>query len=305
MRPTFPFVFVLLATWLGAVPAHAKLEIVATVPDLAAIAREVGGEHVNVVSIANGREDPHYVDARPSHIVSLHRADLLLAIGLELEVGWLPALLRQARNPRIGVGSPGFVETSRFITPLEVPTTRVDRSMGDVHAGGNPHFTYDPRQGAIIARALATRLSELDAGHAEAYRSRAEEFARRAEALATRIAEKFATLDAGRRRIVTYHRSLTYLLDWLGLTAVATIEPKPGVSPNPSHGASVLATAKQQGARAIVQEHHYPTSTSETLAKLASAELVVIDSGTDLGRGETYLEHVEHIAEQLHAALAR
>lgn len=302
-----PLLVMLAMLALDAMPrdAHAKLTVVATVPDLAAIAMEVGGEHVSVTSIANGREDPHYVDARPSHVVALNRADVLLAVGLELEIGWLPSLQRQARNPKIAAGGRGFIETAQFITPLEMPTVRVDRSMGDVHPGGNPHFTYDPRQGVTVARELARRFAELDPANAAAYAARTDDFARRAQALVERIAARFASLDATRRRVITYHRSLSYLLDWLGITGVATIEPKPGIAPNPSHVATVLAAAKAQSVRVIVQEHHYPTSTSQTLAKLANAALVVIDSGTNLGAGETYLEHIEHIGAQIHAALAQ
>lgn len=284
---------------------HAKLRVVATVPDLAAIAREVGGELVDVQSLSSANQDPHYVDPRPSYVVQLNRADALIAVGMELEIGWLPRLQVQARNPNIGAGGRGFVDASRFVEPREATGGKVDRSQGDVHAEGNPHYLYDPRAGARVARGLAERLAALDAEHAATYRERAARFADELERFAAREAERFRALPPAKRQVVSYHRSLPYMLDWLALTEVAELEPKPGVPPNPSHVAGVLATMRRTGTKVIIQEAHHPTSTSATVAKLAGARLVVITGGTELEAGQTYLGHVERVAKEIYDALAQ
>lgn len=285
--------------------ALAHITVVATLPDLAALAKEVGGEHATVSALANPREDPHYVDPRPSHIVTLNRADLLVLNGLSLEKPWLDPLLVQARNPRIQVGAPGYLDASTVITSLYVPSGPVDRSMGDVHPGGNPHFLFDPRRAAEIAIALGGRMAALDPKNADAYRGRASAYATKLRTFADEKARRFRALPPEKRRVVSYHESLVYLYDWLGLEAIATVEPKPGIPPDPAHVARVLSLMKKRGARAIVQEEFYPTQTSKTLARLAEAELVVLPGGTRVKGGERYHDHLEQITEALHAALAR
>ncbi|MBI4411383.1 MAG: zinc ABC transporter substrate-binding protein, partial [Deltaproteobacteria bacterium] len=165
MKKIFLFLLILLVPFT----AHAKINVVATIPDLAAIAREVGGELVNVDSIARGDQDPHYLEPKPSYAVKMNKADLLIEVGLELEVGWLPVLLTQSRNPKILRGASGHLDASRDIPVAEIPAGKVDRSMGDVHPLGNPHYWLDPRNGLIIARGIADKLGKLDPANKTVY----------------------------------------------------------------------------------------------------------------------------------------
>lgn len=283
--------------------ARADLKVVATLPDLAAIASEIGGPHVEVVTLAKPNQDPHYVDPRPNLMLPLNRADLLVINGLDIEQGWLPKLVQGARNAKILPGAEGYFDASTAVQRLQVPTTKIDRAMGDIHPGGNPHFTHDPRQAARIARALAGRMAQLDAKNAEHYRKGAASFADRAEALAKKEAARFAALPAQQRRIVAYHASLTYLNDWLELEQIITIEPKPGIQPTPGHVATVLQRMKSTGVKVIVQEEHYPQNVSQTLRDLAGAELVIIPTSTRFSEGQSYLQRVQQMTKEIYDAL--
>ncbi len=285
-------------------PARAEVSVVATLPDLAALSAEVGGEHVHVVALVGPDQDPHFVDARPSLMVKLHQADLLVTNGLQLEIGWLPTLLVGARNPAIQPGSAGHLDASRAIRPLEVPAS-VDRARGDIHPGGNPHYLRDPRAAAAVARVLGDALSALDPAHAADYHARAAATAVALEAFAAQQHQRFAALPASRRAIIPYHRSLAYLRDWLGLTAPLTVEPLPGIAPTPSHVAKVLQTIRAEGLRAVVAESYYPRKTSESVASLGHVELVVIPGGAAFQSGGTYLETAKETADALYAALSR
>jgi zinc/manganese transport system substrate-binding protein len=301
----------LLCFALGAASsAQAAVRVVATSPSLAAIAQEVGGDAVEVQALASATEDPHYVDARPNLILKVNRADLLLVNGVELESGWLPALQVAARNGKIQVGGPGYVDASQLVTLLEAPAGRVDRTMGDLHPGGNPHFLNDPRRVADVARGVAKRLAALDGEHAAAYQARAERFAAELLALASEQAARFRALPADRRQVVTYHKSMVYLLDWLGLTEVATLEPRPGVAPDPGHVAQVLATMRTKQISALVQEEYYPLNTSKTLVALAAkavptATLVVLRGAVRFNEGERYRAYLTRIADDLFAAVSK
>lgn len=284
--------------------AHADLSVVATLPDLAALARAVGGEDVEVTALAAPNQDPHYVDGRPSFLVPLSRADLLLVNGLDLEVGWLPPLLTNARNGDIQPGAPGYLDASRFVRRLAVPTRKIDRSMGDIHPGGNPHFLFDPRAARGVAEAIAERMAKLDPENAEAYQQRQKALDAELATIAARWHEKFRELPESKRKVVVYHQSFVYLWDWLGIEQVATVEPKPGIPPNPGHVARVLETMRTTRARVIAQEDYYQQGPSKTLARLAKAKMVVIPGGSHFEKGESYAEHVDEIARGLHAALS-
>jgi len=287
-------------------PAVAKVEIVATLPDLAALAAEVGGELVDVTALARPTEDPHYVDPKPSLLLPLSRADMLILNGLELEVGWLPPLLVNARNGEIQPGGRGYLDASTLVqTKLQVPAGRIDRAQGDIHPGGNPHFTHDPRRAAEIAVGIGERLALVDPDHAATYQQNAARVATGLRRLAAAQRKRFADLPAAKRRVVVYHDSWVYLVDWLGLDQVATVEEKPGIAPSPAHVARVLSTMKSQSARLILQEEYYPRSTSATLSKLAKGELTVLRGGVHFERGETYGEHTQEIADLLHDALTK
>jgi zinc/manganese transport system substrate-binding protein len=284
--------------------AAARLQVVASLPDLGALAREVGGDDVEVTTLARPNQDPHYVDARPSLLVPLSKADLLIVNGLELEVGWLPRLVTNARNPKIQPGGVGWFDASTVVERLQVPTQKIDRSMGDIHPGGNPHFTFDPRQGAEIARALGAIMARLDPERAAAYEARSGRLIAELEALIARGRARMADIPAARRRVAVFHQSLPYLLDWLQIEQVATLEPRPGIPPNPSHVAKVLASMRAQGARVIIQEDFYMRGPSETLAKLIKGRLLVIPGGTDFQGKQRYADFVAGVLEAIHDALA-
>lgn len=289
-----------LIAWLPT-QARATLEVVATMPDLAAIAKEIGGEHVRVTALALPNQDPHYVDPRPSLILPINRADLLLLNGLELEVGWLPPLLVAARNGRVQVGAPGYFDASSLVERMGV-VANVDRAMGDVHPGGNPHFLYDPRAARKVVAGLATRMAELDPKRADVYRANAKAFDQKLADVIDEQRKRFAALSPAQRRVVTYHESMTYLFDWLDLEKVISVEPRPGIPPTPAHTARVLQAMKSGKISVLVQENFYPRKTSNTLARLVGGQLVVISGGTRFEEGQSYLEHIRKVADTLFEA---
>jgi zinc/manganese transport system substrate-binding protein len=280
-------------------PALAKVKVVATVPDLGAIAREVGGEDVEVRTLARSTQDPHYVDARPNLVLELSRAKLLVLNGLELETGWLPALLTASRNPGVQPGSAGYLDASTLVSPKEVPKEKVDRSMGDIHPGGNPHFTKDPRNGALIARGLGARLSQLDPDRADGYARRAEALAAALEAKAQQWQQALAPFTG--TQVVGYHKSWVYFTDFAGLVQVAFIEPKPGLPPSSGHVAKLLALLRSRKVPLILQEEWYPAATSELLAQKSGARLVRVPGQTR--ESERYLDHLEQMVKKTLAAL--
>lgn len=288
---------------LPASAAWADLRVVASLPALGALVREIGGEHVTVDVLASSDEDPHFVDARPNFVVKLARADLLVSNGLELEGGWLPVVAQQARNAAILPGGRGAFEASEAVTLLDVPTGRLDRAMGDVHPGGNPHFLYDPRAGAAIALALGARMGELDPTNAATYSAAADALADRLNAIAAQYAASFAALPATQRLVVEYHASFAYLYDWLGLESIGQVEPRPGVPPDPGHVAELRSSMLTRGARVILQETFYPSSTSETLAEAVDGEVVLVAGGVAFDDGQTYSAFATQIAEELYVAL--
>lgn len=288
------------ALWVDAAP----LQFVVSLPSLAALVVEVGGPAVQVRAMASPRQDPHFVDARPDLILHLARADLLVLNGLGLESGWLPALLAQSRNARIQQGSRGHFDASRHVTLLQVHKGPVDRTHGDIHKGGNPHFLVDPRAGARVARALGETIAALDPQHAASVRARAQALAGRLETFATQEAARFARLPAERRAAVVYHDSLPYLLAWLGIRQVATLEPRPGIAPHPQHVAAVLQAMRQTGTRVLVQEAYYPRNASDTVARLAGGVVVVLPGGAQFEEGQGYEAWLRSIATSVYGALA-
>ncbi|MCC6552058.1 MAG: zinc ABC transporter substrate-binding protein [Polyangiaceae bacterium] len=294
---------VTLAVAIFGKEAMAAVTVVTTTPDLAAIARHVGGGVVEVKSLALPTQDPHFVDARPNLALLLNRADLLLVQGLELEAGWLPVLQAGARNPKIQAGADGFLDCSTLVQVLEVPDASVTRAQGDVHRGGNPHYLMDPRNGGKVAKGIAARLGKIDPANAAAYEQRAAELERAAAALASKVSAAFAALDAAKRRVVVYHRSWIYFEQWLGLSEAGAIEPKPGIPPDPGHVAQLMVSMRSQGVRAILTEEFYPQTTSKLLADKTGAGLVVIAGGA--GDAQGYLERIQQAADRTLAALSR
>jgi ABC-type Zn uptake system ZnuABC Zn-binding protein ZnuA len=288
---------------LGASASAApKLNVVATIPDLAAIAREIGGDRVTVVSLAKGTEDPHFVDARPSFIRALNQADVLIEVGADLEVGWLPALVAGARNPRILGASPGRIVASRGVRLLGVPSAPVDRSAGDVHPGGNPHYNLDPANGLILAATLAEALAGSDPDGAATFQANQRRFQATLEG---KVTEWTQTLAPHRgTKVLTYHRSFDYLLERFGFELAGTIEPKPGVEPSPTHINALIPKARQAGVKLVLIEPNRPRRTAQRVAEGAGARLVVLpimvqgsEQATDYVRLFDYL--VKQLAEAL------
>jgi zinc/manganese transport system substrate-binding protein len=242
--------------------AQAKLNVVTSITDLASITREVGGDDVNVASIARGTQDPHYIEAKPSFMTKMSRADLLITIGLGLEVGWIPPLVRGSRNPKIGAGL-GFMEVGPLVNPIEVPVGTVSRAQGDVHPEGNPHVTLDPLRVATIAEKIGERLGELDPGHATAYHERAEKFASR---MRRKSAEWKARLaKTGIKNVVTYHKTLNYFLRAYGIDNPIDLEPKPGIPPTSGHILEVIHTVKQKKISLILIENFFDEKIAERI----------------------------------------
>lgn len=293
LRAIVALAAMLAASWPAR--ASADLDVVTTVPSLAAIVQAVGMEHVRVESLALPTQDPHFVDAKPSLALKLNRADLLVAVGLQLESGWLPTLQTGARNASIATGSNGYVEAASFVKLLEPPTT-TDRAEGHVHAGGNPHFLYDPRAAASIAKGLAGRMAKLDPANATSYQNNLRQFL-----LALDKARKDWEKRLGPHKgkpVIGYHKTWAYLADWLGVEQVEFLEPKPGIPPTPQHVAKVIATARAKGVKVILIETFYPDTTAKLVAQKAGATLIVIPGGAAFP-GEGYVDHIEKIVRQL------
>lgn len=229
--------------------AHSALRIFACEPEWAALAEEIGGDRVKVFTATTPFQDAHHIEARPSLIAKVRRADMLICTGAELEVGWLPLLLRQSGNDAIQIGQPGYFLAAEVVDRLEVPE-RLDRSEGDIHAAGNPHVHLDPRRLLLIAQAFTERLTLVDPDNADWYRARTEDFGRRWQQAIDRWQAGSSQLQG--ESVVVYHTAFSYLLDWLGIKAVADLEPKPGLPPTTAHLAKVLATVKSSQPRAIL-----------------------------------------------------
>ena len=255
-------------------PARAAVNVVTTTEGLAAVVREVGGEGVKATALSRGIQDPHFVDANPSLAVKLRNADLLVDVGMDLEIGWLPPLVTQSRNPAIQPGGARRLTAASVVPPMDLPTGPVDRSQGDIHPAGNPHFLTDPRRVVRVAAAIAGRLAEIDPGNAAGYRERARAFEGRVAAAEKGWKAQLAPF-AG-RSVVTQHKTLTYLLDWAGLKAAGFMEPKPGVAPPPSHVASLAATVKAAGVKGVLVENYYDRRSADQLRDLTGVKVIVI-----------------------------
>jgi zinc/manganese transport system substrate-binding protein len=266
----------LIATllFLGmALPAHAALRILATTADWGALATELGGDRVNVYTATGALQDVHRVDAKPSLVARARTADLLVSNGAELEIGWLPVLVRESGNPRIQPGQPGFFEATRQVRLIEVPS-QLDRAMGDIHPLGNPHVQLDPRNIATIAKALTERLAGLDAGNAAFYRERGAEFQARWSDAIARWAAKAVPLKG--IPVVVMHRDQAYLRNWLGLQELAAIEPKPGVPPSAGHLAQLVSKLSGTPPRMILRNAYNDPKPANWLAERVNAPVVLL-----------------------------
>ena len=277
-----PHVVALAVALLGvSLCAHADLAIFATVPEWGALVTELGGDKVKVYTATNALQDPHHVEAKPSLIARARSADLIVATGAELEIGWVPLVLQQAGNPKIRPGQPGYFEAASVVPLLDRPT-RLDRADGDVHPLGDPHIQTDPRNIVRVAAALATRLASLDPPNAAYYQARAATFDATWRADIARWEQQGAALRGV--PVVVQHKGFTYLIAWLGLKEVATLEPKPGVEPTVAYMTDVLATLRQQPARMVLRAAYQsdrPSTWIAERAKLAPVTLPFTVGGTE------------------------
>lgn len=273
-RITFALAAVLLAALVGPSPAlgsPAKLRVLATTPDLASIARAIGGDRVEVEAIARSSEDPHRVTTTPSMVVKISRAHLFIENGLELEVGWVPALLQSARNASVRPGGAGYVDASNRVGVLDVPSGGVTRAQGDVHGSGNPHYTLDPIACKRAAWNIANGLIRVDPAHQAAYIERLQAFYARADAAVARARETLASARGA--SVVVYHTYYRYLTNRLGLVEVAAIEPVPGVPPSAAHLARVIAEQKAKGVRLVLVEPWSDQRIAERVAREIGARV--------------------------------
>jgi len=283
MRPKFTqFLFsvpLLVAglLFLSANPAPAfaasKLKVVTATTDMAALAQEVGGDRVEVDSIARGYQDPHFVEAKPRFLLLLRRADLLIIVGLQLEIGWLPPLINQSGNPRIQVSAPGYLDASQFSEILEKPTGVVTRAMGDVHPLGNPHYWLDPENGRRIARGIQTKLAEMRPGDAAYFEARYQSFSQRLDQAEKGWDEAMKPFRG--RKVVTYHRSWPNFVKRFELNVVDYVEPRPGIPPSPSHTIALIQMMKRDNVKVILVEPYFDLKTPNSVARETGAQVVV------------------------------
>lgn len=254
--------------------AASKLKIVATTEDLAALAREVGGDRVQVDTIARGYQDPHFVDPKPSFILKLSRADLLIFVGLQLEVGWLPPLITQSRNRRVQVGAPGYMDVSQYNQILDIPTGIITRAMGDVHPLGNPHYWLDPENGRRSARAIQARLAQLRPEDSAYFQQRFEDFSRRLAEAEKRWDQQMAPYRG--TQVVSYHRSWPNFIKRFGLEVVGYVEPKPSIPPTPQHTLALINQMRRDNIKLILVEPYFDLKTPQSIARATGAEVVVL-----------------------------
>lgn len=258
----------------GAVDANAELKVITSTSDLASIVKEIGGDKVSAESLAKGYQDPHYVEAKPSFVLKLHSADLLVVVGRELESAWLPALITQSRNAKLQPGGPGYLDASQNVKILDIPTAQVTRAMGDVHPQGNPHYWLAPGNGRRIARAVQNKLTEMDRANAAYYAQRYAEFDRKLAEGEKRWKAALAPYKG--LKIVTYHRSWPNFADEFGLDVIGYVEPKPGIPPSPGHVLDLQQEMKRQNVKIILVEPYFDTKTPNAIARETGARVLVM-----------------------------
>jgi len=254
--------------------ARATLNVVTATEDLAALVREVGGDKVTVESLAKGYQDPHFVEAKPSFVIKLHNADLLVVVGRELEIGWLPPLITQSRNAKIQPGATNYLDASMNVRILDIPTGQITRAMGDVHPSGNPHYWLEPGNGRKIAKAIQDKLTALSPGDAAYFAQRYADFDKRLGEGEKRWQAMMAPYKG--LKIVTYHRSWPNFAEIFGLDVVGYVEPKPGIPPSPAHTLTLTEEMKRQGVKIILVEPYFDLQTPNKIARDTGAKVLVM-----------------------------
>lgn len=292
------------ATSAGAQSASAarKLFVVTTTTDLHDIAHEVGGNRIEAIHISEGYQDPHFVEAKPSFILKLRNADVFAYVGLDLEVGWMSLLVDGARNPKIRPGGSGNLDVSRAIPVIDQARGNVDRSQGDVHPLGNPHYWLDANNGKRIARLFRDRFSQLDPAGAAAYAQNTRAFESRLSAAEASWAPMLAKIKG--KPVVAWHTSWKYLAQYTGMTIVGFMEPKPGVPPSPAHLAGLIQTMRRTGAKVIIMEPFYARKTADFVAARTGAKVLMLPPSVGGTRTvPDYISLLKYDIEQLAAAV--
>jgi ABC-type Zn uptake system ZnuABC Zn-binding protein ZnuA len=263
-----------LMSFASVQPASAALKVVTTTADLGALAKEVGGDKVQVDSFAKGYQDPHFVEPKPSFILLANKADLLIVVGRELEIGWLPPLITSSRNSKIQTGAAGYLDASSNVKILEIPTGQITRAMGDVHPAGNPHYWLDPGNGRKIAAAIRDKFSELSPADKAYFAQRYSDFDKR---LADAEKKWDATMAPYKgTKIVTYHRSWPNFVERFGLDVIGYVEPKPGIPPSPSHTLELIDEMKRQNVKVILVEPYFDLKTPQSIANQVGGKVLVL-----------------------------
>jgi zinc/manganese transport system substrate-binding protein len=285
-----------------AAPAGAQLKVVTSTTDLYDIAKSVGGNRITATHIGEGYQDPHFIEAKPSFVLQLRNADVWAFVGLDLEIGWMPVLLDGARNPNIKMGAPGYVDVSRAIPLLDVPSGNVDRSQGDVHPLGNPHYWLDPENGRRIARLFKNKFTELDPAGAAVYADNERKFEARLNTTERTWTDELAKIKG--QPVVAWHTSWRYFAEYTKMNIVGFMEPKPGVPPSPAHLAGLIQTMKRTGAKVIVMEPFYDQKTADFVAAHTGAKVLILPPsvGGVKGVGD-YISVMDYDIKQLAAAL--
>ncbi|HEX8030830.1 MAG TPA: metal ABC transporter substrate-binding protein [Vicinamibacterales bacterium] len=295
------FTLLLTVLLLPAV-AGAQVKVVTTTEDLGSLTREVGGDKVAVTPLAKGYQDPHFVDAKPSFILALSRADLLIAVGRELEIGWLTPLLTSSRNGKIQPGNKGYLDASLTVKILEIPTGQITRAMGDVHPLGNPHYWLEPGNGRRMAQAIRDKLTELSPADRAYFAQRYADFDTRLAAAEKRWDATMAPYKG--TKIATYHRSWPNFMDRFGLDVMGYVEPKPGIPPSPSHTLELIDEMKRQNAKLIVVEPYFDLKTPQAIANQIGGKVMVLAPSVGGSKEATdYIQLFEYDVNLLAAAL--
>src|SRR5258708_15969 len=252
--------------------AARKLNVITATTDLAALAQEVGGDKINVEAMAKGYQDPHFVEAKPSFLLKLRQADLLVVVGLQLEIGWLPPLITQCGNSRIQVGANGYLDASQFAEILDIPTGTVTRAMGDVHPLGNPHYWLDPDNGRRLAKGIAGKLGELDPEDANYFQQRDQDFEKRLASAEQKWDAEMKPYHG--RKVVTYHNSFPNFAKHFGLTVIGYVEPRPGIPPTPSHTIELIGLMKRENCKVILVEPYFDLKTPDSIARETGGKVV-------------------------------
>jgi zinc/manganese transport system substrate-binding protein len=254
--------------------AEAPLKVITSTEDLSSLVQEIGGDKVTVEAIARGYQDPHFVEAKPSFVIKLHGADLLVVVARELEAGWLPPLITQSRNAKIQVGGPAYLDASLTARIVDLPTGQITRAMGDVHPQGNPHYWLDPGNGRRIAKAIQNKLTELSSGDAAYFAARHADFDKRLGEAEKRWQTAIAPYKG--LKIVTYHRSWSNFAEVFGLDVVGYVEPKPGIPPSPAHQLALTQEMKRLGIKIILVEPYFDLQTPNKIARDTGAKVLVM-----------------------------